>query len=145
MSSTRRTPARRPSALRRFLFPVGAATLLAGAVALAAPLPRSPPPRASLTRALGARWDLSGPAAALEAHRRPRTAAGSNFDRRVDDLVEQLHALDGDITIDPTPRGSVHLAGVAADCDQVVLAAQRFAGIAGVNSIVIDTTCRPQD
>lgn len=108
------------------------------------PVAQYPPPRGALVGALGPRWEVTSATSALEAHRASPQAPAPDFAARLDAAARELRQRGGGITVD-LAKTSVHLAGTASDCDQVVSAAQRFAAIGGVNALVIDTTCRPRE
>lgn len=116
-----------------------------GGVAVADPIVDHPPPGNTLARALGPRWEITSPTGALEAHRRPGTKAAPDFAERLDGAARSLRQRDRGITVELSPKGAVHLAGSSIDCDDVLMAAQQFAAIRGVNALVIDTGCRPRD
>ena len=104
-----------------------------------------PPSSGALARALGADWVITSPTGTLEARRQPRTQPATDLDVRLHEAARMLQQRDDGIAVDLSSKGSVHLAGNSADCDRVVIAAQQFAAIHGVNALIIDTACRPRD
>lgn len=92
---------------------------------------------------LGMGWTVRLAHGSIEANRTTQQQPVVHFDMRLDEQKRWMHRQEREMTAD-VADGSVHLAGRANDCDDVIEAARHFAAIGGVNGLVIDTRCDPR-
>jgi hypothetical protein len=119
------------------------AALVSAAVAQSRPDEGDPTLAHKLGSGLGMSWTVRLAHGSIEANRTTQQLPVDHFDIRLDEQKRWVHHQEPEMTAD-FAEGSVHLAGRANDCDDVIEAARHFAGIGGVNGLVIDTRCDPR-